>query len=129
MCNATKRKGLLVVTLRPINLLRLGPQSKIQLHCKLDLADTDLAENLGLKDALQKIWANIFYFQDKSLLKIAENLGLADKRVVTDFSAKSSFHCTYITTAYEGITFYYLHRSIVWILLANYKSTLHFLRL
>ena len=32
------------------------------LQWKLDLADTDLAENLGLKDTLQKIWATIFYF-------------------------------------------------------------------
>ena len=62
-------------------------------HWKLDLADTDLAENLGLKDTLQKIWATIFDFQYISPLEIAENLGLADKRVVTDFSAKSSFHC------------------------------------
>ena len=60
---------------------------------KLDLADTDLAENLGLKDTLQKIWATIFDFQYISPLEIAENLGLADKRVVTDFSDKSSFHC------------------------------------
>ena len=37
---------------------------------------------------------NHFDFQFISLLEIAENLGLADKRVVTDFSAKSSFHCT-----------------------------------
>ena len=27
---------------------------------KLDFADTDLAENLDLKDILQKIWATIF---------------------------------------------------------------------
>ena len=32
-----------------------------------------------------------------SLLEIAENLDLADKRLVTDFSAKSSFHCIPIT--------------------------------
>ena len=66
-------------------------------HCrvqwKLDLADTDLAENLDLKDTLQKIWATIFDFQYISPLKIAENLVLADKSSVTDFSAKSSFHC------------------------------------
>ena len=29
---------------------------------KLDLADTDLAENLDLKDTLQKIWATNFDF-------------------------------------------------------------------
>ena len=29
---------------------------------KLDLADTNLAENLDLKDTLQKIWATIFDF-------------------------------------------------------------------
>ena len=54
---------------------------------KLDLADTDLAENLDLNDTLQKIWATIFYFRN------SENLVLADKGAVTDFSAKSSFHC------------------------------------
>ena len=32
------------------------------LQCKFDLADTDLAENLNLKDTLQKIWATIFDF-------------------------------------------------------------------
>ena len=31
------------------------------LQWKLDLVDTSLAENLGLKDSLQKIWATIFY--------------------------------------------------------------------
>ena len=29
---------------------------------KLDLADTSLAENLGLKDTLKKIWATVFDF-------------------------------------------------------------------
>ena len=33
-----------------------------ELHWKLDLADTGLAENLGLKDNLQKIWVTIVYF-------------------------------------------------------------------
>ena len=28
---------------------------------KLELADTSLAENLGLKDTLQKIWATVFF--------------------------------------------------------------------
>ena len=32
------------------------------IHWKLDLADTDLAENLGLMDNLQKIWVAIFNF-------------------------------------------------------------------
>ena len=45
---------------------------------KLDLADTDLAENLNLKDTLQKIWATFFYFQYIGPLKIAENLDLKD---------------------------------------------------
>ena len=36
------------------------PSMKIQ--WKLDLADTDLAENLDLKDTPQKIWATIFDF-------------------------------------------------------------------
>ena len=40
--------------------LKLFSLSKIQ--WKLDLADTDLAENLDLKDTLQKIWATIFDF-------------------------------------------------------------------
>ena len=57
-----------------------------------DLADTDLAENLDIKD-IQKIWVTIFDFQCVSLLEIAENLDLADKSLATDFSAKSSFHC------------------------------------
>ena len=34
----------------------------VSLQWKLDLADTSLAENLGLKDTLHKIWAIIFYF-------------------------------------------------------------------
>ena len=59
----------------------------IKIHWKLDLADTDLAENLGLKDTLQKVWATIFDLQYISLLEITENLGLADERGVTDFSA------------------------------------------
>ena len=46
---------------------------------KLDLAYTDLAENLRLKDTLQKIWATIFDFQRIIPLEIAENLGIADK--------------------------------------------------
>ena len=35
---------------------------ELQLQWKLDLVDTDLAENLDLKDSLQKIWATIFDF-------------------------------------------------------------------
>ena len=35
---------------------------KYVVQWKLDLADTDLAENLGLKDTLQKIWGTIFDF-------------------------------------------------------------------
>ena len=69
-------------------------QAPPKINCwKLDLADTDFAENPGLKDTLQNVWATIFDFQYISPLEIAENLGLADKRVLTDFSAKSSFHC------------------------------------
>ena len=77
---------------------RRVPTCEIQL--KLDLADTDLAENLDLKDTLQKIWATIFYFYYIIPLELAENLDLADKSLVTDFSAKSSFHCTmyWVTT-------------------------------
>ena len=63
------------------------------LQWKLNLADTDLAENLYLKDTPQKIWATIFDFYYISPLEIAENLVLADKSAVTYFSAKSSFHC------------------------------------
>ena len=33
-----------------------------QIQWKLDLADTSLAENLGLKKTLQKIWATVFDF-------------------------------------------------------------------
>ena len=61
---------------------------------KLDLADTDLAKNLDLKDTPQKMWATIFDFYYISPLEIAENLVLADKSSATDFSAKSSFQCT-----------------------------------
>ena len=63
---------------------------------EFNLADTDLAENLELKDTPQKIWATIFDFYYISPLEIAENLVLADKSSVADFPAKSSFHC--ITT-------------------------------
>ena len=35
---------------------------KIEIQGKLDLADTDLTENLDLKDTPQKIWATIFDF-------------------------------------------------------------------
>ena len=62
------------------------------IHWKLDIADT--AENLGLKDTFLKTWATMFYFQYISPLEIAEHLGLADKKVVADFSANSSFRCT-----------------------------------
>jgi len=34
----------------------------VNVQWKLDLADTSLAENLSLKDTLQKIWATIFDF-------------------------------------------------------------------
>ena len=50
-----------------------------EIQWKLDLADTSLAENLGLKDTLQKIWATVFYYQYISPLEIAENVILADK--------------------------------------------------
>ena len=62
---------------------------------KLDLANTDLAENLDLNDTPQKILATIFDFYYISLLEIAENLVLADKSLATDCSTKSSFHCTH----------------------------------
>ena len=35
---------------------------KYVVQWKLDLADTDLAENLDLEDTHQKIWATIFDF-------------------------------------------------------------------
>ena len=40
-----------------------------RIQCKLDLADTDLAENLDLKDTLQKTRVTIFDFQYISPLK------------------------------------------------------------
>ena len=64
-------------------------QNFVQVQWMLDLANIDLAENLGLKDTLQKIWPTVFDFQYISLLEIAENLDLADKSLVTDFPAKS----------------------------------------
>ena len=73
---------------------------RCKIQYKLDLADTDLAENLDLKDTPQKIWATIFDFYYISPLEIAENLVLADKSSVTDFSAKSSFHCTIIAACW-----------------------------
>ena len=67
------------------------------LQWKLDLVDTSLAENLGLKDTLFRKKGRPFcIFLYISPLEIAENLVLAEKWSVTDFSAKSSFHC--ITT-------------------------------
>ena len=75
----------------------------MKIQWKLDLADTDLEENLDLKDTPQKIWATIFNFYYISPLEIAENLVLADKSSATDFSAKSSFHCNEITTCWSPI--------------------------
>ena len=63
-----------------------------EIQWKLDLADTDLAENLDLTDTRQKIWATIFYF----LYMVSMSLELADKSLATGFSAKSSFHCTFL---------------------------------
>ena len=45
---------------RPEQVKNESPPNKLQ--WKLDLADTDLAETLDLKDTLQKIWATIFVF-------------------------------------------------------------------
>ena len=58
---------------------------------EFNLADTDLAENLELKDTPQKIWATIFYFYYISPLKIAGNLVLVYQSLATDFPAKSAF--------------------------------------
>ena len=66
---------------------------ELRVQWKLNLADIDLAEKLDLKDTPQKIWATIFDFYYINPLKIAENFILADNSSVTDFSAKSSFHC------------------------------------
>ena len=76
---------------RPCKIYSLQPQRHFKVHWKLDSVDTDLVETLGLKDTLQKIWAPIFDFEYISLLKIAENLGLADKRLVTYFPLKRAF--------------------------------------
>ena len=62
---------------------------------KLNLAGTDLAENLDLKDTPQKVWATILDFYYISPLEIAEHLVLADKSLVTDFSAKSSTYFSF----------------------------------
>ena len=53
--------------MRDLAVLSLDDHSKshrtfITMQWNLDLADTGLAENLGLKDTLQKIWAAIFDF-------------------------------------------------------------------
>ena len=55
----------------------------------------DLAENLDLKDTLQKIWATIFYFKYISLLEILEKSRISKQKLGDRFSAKSSFHCSW----------------------------------
>ena len=84
-----KTIGNFVATEKRTRLYNLKNNNKT--HCKLDLADTDLAKNLSLKDTLQKIWATIFDFEYISPLKIAENLGLTDKSLVTDFPLNRYF--------------------------------------
>ena len=44
-----------------------------EVQWKLDLADTDLAENLDLKGTPQKIWANIFLFLVHKSAQNSEN--------------------------------------------------------
>ena len=44
-----------------------------EVQWKLDLADTDLAENLGLKDTLQKIWAKEWNFLTLCALSLGPN--------------------------------------------------------
>jgi len=56
----------------------------------LYLADTNL------KDTFQKLWETHFDFWYTSPLEIAENIVLEDKSSVTEFFAKSSFHCSSI---------------------------------
>ena len=69
----------------------------------IDLSDTDIVEAIGLTNTSQKILVPSFDVQCiKSLLEIAENIILVDKRAVTDFSAESSFHCN----MYMPIFFY-----------------------
>ena len=62
-------------------IIQIQVNNKVQ--WKLDIADTSLAENLGLEDTFQKIWATVFYYQYISPLEIAENLDLSDKGLVT----------------------------------------------
>ena len=45
-----------------ISLLECCQNFRSEAQWRLDLADTILAENLSLKDTLQKIWATIFDF-------------------------------------------------------------------
>ena len=42
--------------------LKVVTTKTTKMQWKLDLADTDLAENLDLKDILQQIWVTIFDF-------------------------------------------------------------------
>ena len=54
MWNYNIRRSLATRIKKKTNLFKI--------QWKLDLADTSLAENLGLKDTLQKIWAAVFDF-------------------------------------------------------------------
>ena len=58
----TKKKRRFIVLNRAMTFHQWLRQISMKLHWKLDLADTDLAENLGLKDTLQEIWATFFNF-------------------------------------------------------------------
>ena len=61
---------------------------EVGVQWRLDLTDTDLAENLDLKDTLQKIWATIFLVR-----KFAQKSGKT-RYSGQKVTAKSSFHRT-----------------------------------
>ena len=64
------------------------------LQWTLDLADTDIAENLDFRTLLNN-WDINLRFQVQSPLNIAENIDLEDESPMTDFWAKLIFHSLY----------------------------------
>ena len=79
----------LVTDFPPHSSENLGNHFWFLVQWKLDLVDTNLAENLGLKDTPQKILGNHFgWFLVHKSAQNSENLVLADKSSVTIFSTK-----------------------------------------
>ena len=64
----------------------------VYVQWKLDLADTDLAENRDFKDTLQKIGATIFCFLVHNSARNSGITRFSGQKLTDDFSAKLSFH-------------------------------------